>query len=76
MTRFISERLVGLQDRIGKGRKRKLLFEQEEAFRQQVKKLQEGREGGRVRGQDIQELLKEQFCIDHALPSIYHVLER
>lgn len=38
--------------------------------------MQENREGGRVRGQDIQVLLKEQFSVDHALPSVYHVLER
>lgn len=24
----------------------------------------------------IQVLLKENFCVDHALPSVYHVLER
>lgn len=45
-------------------------------FRQQVEQLQENREGERVRGQDVQVLLKEKFCVDHALPSVYHVLDR
>ena len=76
LTRFISEGIEGLQDKKGKGRKRKLLFEQEEEFRQKVEELQASREGGRVRGQDVQVLLKETFCVDHALPSVYHVLER
>jgi transposase len=66
----------GLRPRRGRGRKRKLLAEHEENFRQQVEELQQNREGGRVRGQDIQVLLKEKFCVDHALPSVYHVLER
>lgn len=76
LTRFIAEGIEGLQDKVGKGRKRKLLPEQEEAFRQQIEKLQETRKGGRLRGQDVQVLLKEKFSVDHALPSVYHVLER
>ncbi len=76
LTRFIAEGIDGLNEKPGKGRKRKLSLEQEEEFRQQVEELQENREGGRVRAQDIQVLLKEKFCIDHALPSVYHVLER
>lgn len=74
--RFIAEGMQGLKEREGKGRKKKLPKEQEEEFRQQVEKLQALRNGGRVRAQDIQVLLKEKFCVDHALPSVYHVLER
>jgi len=74
--RFIAHGVQGLKEQPGKGRKKKLSVEQEEEFRQQVEKLQTLREGGRVRGQDIQVLLKEKFCVDHALPSVYHVLER
>ena len=76
LVRFIAEGIKGLRDREGKGRKRKLPSEREEDFRQQVEELQESCEGGRVRGQDVQVLLKEKFCVDHALPSVYHVLER
>jgi transposase len=76
LLRFIAEGIEGLREKRGKGRKRKLSAEQEEYFRQQVEALQKSREGGRVRGQDIKVLLKEKFCVDHALPSVYHVLER
>ena len=76
LTRFLTEGIEGLRDRKGKGRKRKLPVAREEEFRQQVEELQENRKGGRVRGQDVQVLLKEKFCIDHALPSVYHVLDR
>jgi len=76
LLRFIAEGITGLQEKAGKGRKRKLSVEQEEEFRKAVEELQHSREGGRVRGQDIQVMLKEKFCVDHALPSVYHVLER
>ena len=76
LTRFLTEGIEGLRDRKSTGRKRKLPAAREEDFRQQVELLQESRKGGRVRGQDIQVLLKEKFCVDYALPSVYHVLDR
>jgi transposase len=76
MLRFIENGVEGLQEVQNGGRKRKLPPEREEEFCQQVEALQEGREGGRIRGQDIQLLLKEKFSVDHALPSVYHVLDR
>ena len=74
--RFAAQGIDGLKEKAGQGRKKKLPTEREEEFRLQVEKLQELRKGGRVRAQDIQVLLKEKFCVDHALPSVYHVLER
>jgi transposase len=74
--RFVAGGVEELKEKPGKGRKKKLSAEKEEEFRQEVEKLQTLREGGRIRGQDIQVLLKEKFCVDHALPSVYHVLER
>ncbi len=74
--RFISDGVEGLREKPGKGRKKKLQSDQEEEFRKEVELLQKSREGGRIRGQDIQVLLREKFCVDHALPSVYHVLER
>jgi transposase len=76
LLRFLNGGIDGLRAKAGKGRKRKLPSEREEEFREQIELLQESLEGGRVRGQDVQVLLKEKFCIDHALPSVYHVLGR
>lgn len=76
LLRFIEGGVEGLQNKSGRGRKRKLPIEREEEFKQELENLQKNREGGRIRGQDIQVLLKEKFCVDHALPSVYHVLER
>jgi transposase len=49
---------------------------QEEAFRVAVEQLQVGRNGGRIRGEDIRQLLSEQFHIQYSLGGVYHVLER
>lgn len=76
LLRFMKNGVLGLQEGKRHGRNKKLPFEKEEAFRQEVEALQEARNGGRIRGQDIQILLKEKFCADYALPSVYDVLER
>lgn len=76
LLRFMKSGVPGLQEGKRSGRKKKLPREKEEEFRQQVEALQDTREGGRIRGQDIQILLKEKFCADYALPSVYDVLER
>lgn len=76
LLRFKQNGIPGLKEGKRHGRKKKLPTEQEEAFRQEVEALQEARNGGRIRGQDIQILLKEKFCADYALPSVYDVLDR
>ncbi len=76
LLRFMKNGVLGLQEGKRHGRKKKLQPEKEEEFRREVEALQDVREGGRIRGQDIQILLKEKFCADYALPSVYDVLER
>ncbi len=76
LIRFMKNRISGLQEGKHCGRKKQLPREKEEEFRRQVEALQETRKGGRIRGQDIQILLREKFCADYALPSVYDVLER
>lgn len=76
LLRFMKNGVSGLKEGKRQGRNKKLPFDKEEEFREQVEALQEAREGGRIRGQDIQILLKEKFSVDYALPSVYDVLER
>ncbi len=73
---FLDKGISGLLEGRRSGRKKKLPQEKEEEFRQQIENLQENRLGGRIRGQDIQVLLKEKFCVDYKLPSVYDVLAR
>jgi transposase len=76
LLRFMKNGILGLREGKRCGRKKKLPLEKEEAFRLEVESLQDICEGGRIRGQDIQILLKEKFCADYALASVYDVLKR
>jgi transposase len=76
LSRFLEVGIEGLNTGHRTGRRRKLPKKYEEAFIRDIENLQENREGGRIRGQDIQVLLKEKFSVEYALPSIYHLLER
>ena len=49
---------------------------QEEAFCQAVEQLQHSRGGGRVRGEDIRQLLSEQFAVADSLNGVYDLLKR
>jgi transposase len=76
LRRFFHGGIAALKEGFRSGRKKKLPANQEAFFVQEVERLQETRKGGRIRAADIQVLLKEQFCVDYALPSVYHLLER
>ena len=76
LRRFFHGGIESLKEGFRSGRKKKLPANQEAVFVQEVERLQDTRKGGRIRATDIQVLLKEQFCVEHALPSVYHVLER
>jgi transposase len=58
------------------GSTQKLPKAQEEAFRYAVEQMQVGRDGGRIRGEDIRQLLPEQFHIEYSLDGMYHLLKR
>jgi transposase len=54
----------------------RLPIAQEEAFRQAVEQLQHRRGGGRVRGEDVRQLLAQQFGVDYTLNGVYELLKR
>jgi transposase len=49
---------------------------QEEAFRQAVEELQFTRGGGRVRGEDIRQMLAQQFGVSYTRNGVYELLKR
>jgi transposase len=63
-----------LQERSGRGRKRKLKMEVQESFCEAVEHLREAHLGGRIRAKDVQLLLDEKFKTQYALSSVYHIL--
>jgi transposase len=50
--------------------------EQEEAFRVAIEQLQQVRPGGRIRGEDIRQLLAQQFEVTYSLNCVYELLRR
>jgi len=48
----------------------------EEAFRQAVEQLQASRGGGRIGGEDICQLIAEQFVLTYSLNGVHDLLER
>ena len=54
----------------------RLRKEQQEAVRRAIEQVQDARSGGRIRGEEIRQLLHEQFAVDYRLNGVYHLLER
>ena len=74
--RFAEEGLTGLSERPGRGAKQRLSPQDEPVFKKAVEALQTEREGGRVTGHDIQDLLQTRFCAVYTLDGVYKLLKR
>ena len=72
--RFKDEGLKGLRESNRSGAKRKLKAHQEVEFKSSVIALQDEREGGRITGHDVQQLLKDKFQVACGLSSVYNYL--
>jgi hypothetical protein len=55
------EGIEGLKEKEGRGAKRKVAETQSEAFREAVLQLQADKKGGRIRGQDVLNLMREKL---------------
>jgi len=73
---FRKHGIEGLKEKPGRGAKAFLPPEHEEAFRLAVLELQQNRVGGRVRGNDVLELMKKNYGVDPSLSTIYNTLKR
>lgn len=73
---FTDQGLKGLKERLGRGAKRKIPKDQEEAFRTSILELQANRKGGRIRGSDVLGLMKDKLGIDCSLDTAYESLKR
>lgn len=49
---------------------------QEEALRVAIEQAQAERGGGRIRGEDIRQILREQFHQEYSLNGVYHLMKR
>jgi transposase len=76
ITRFRRDGIKGLEDKSGRGAKPFLSLGDQEAFRQSVLELQKNKIGGRIRGRDILELMKQKFNVDPTLSTVYNTLKK
>lgn len=74
--RFREQGIEGLKDQPGRGSKPYLPEKERAAFKQAVLELQQNRSGGRVRGSDVLELMKEKYNVEPTLSTVYNTLKR
>ena len=76
LRKFMKEELQGLIEKGGRGAKLKIPPSESAAFREAVLELQKGRLGGRVKGQDVLDMMKNKFGIICTKRSAYNHLKR
>jgi len=76
VSNFRKNGIEGLKDKPGRGAKPYLSPEYNEAFKLSVLELQATRKGGRIRGKDILELMKNKFGIEPSKSTVYDTLKR
>ena len=74
--RYKESGVDGLRDQKGRGLKPKLDKKYENILCDKVLELQRKRKGGRVRGEDIITLLKDEFDVEYKLSGVYNLLHR
>lgn len=67
---------LGLLEEDGRGRYPKLPKEKEQEAIDEINKMQAARDGGRITGIELQQMLKDKFDVKYCLRSIYVLLDR
>jgi transposase len=76
LRKFKQNGLIGLKEKGGRGAKLKIPMSESEAFRNAVLELQKGRSGGRIKGQDVLDMMKSKFGVTCTKRSAYNHLKR
>lgn len=76
LRKFKQNGLAGLKERGGRGAKPKIPMSESEAFRNAVLELQKGCPGGRMKGQDVLDIMKTRFGVTCTKRSAYNHLKR
>lgn len=76
LKRFSQGGLEALKEQQGRGNKRKLAENQQQAFREAILELQANRHGGRIRGTDVLKLMREKLGVECCLDTAYETLKR
>jgi transposase len=76
LSSFVDFDYEGLIEREGRGRRPRLPEELESKFKLALNEVYENKKGGRIIGQEIQNLLAEKFDCRYSLPGVYALLDR
>jgi len=76
LRKFKKNNLNGLTEKGGRGAKPKISMSESEAFRNAVLELQKRRSGGRIKGQDVLDMMKSKFGVTCTKRSAYNHLKR
>jgi transposase len=73
--RFTEEGLEGLEDKPRSGRPRILDACQHELLKEKIEQAQSELSGGRIRGKDILQLIKDEWGVEYTLNGLYALLD-
>jgi transposase len=73
---FRKDGINALKEQSGRGRKRRIEEKDEAVIGNMVEELQDKREGGRIRGSDVREIIKARYGVNLSNGSLYRVLHR
>jgi len=72
--RFSEEGIEGLQDKTRSGRPRLLASDHHKVLKQKIEDAQSALPGGRLRGEDIIQLIKKEWGATYSLSGLYYLL--
>jgi len=75
LKRFHEQGIEGLKDKPRSGRPRLLDSDAHEALKQKIEDSQSALSGGRLRGEDIIELIKNEWGVTYSLSGIYYLMK-
>lgn len=75
LKRFREEGIEGLKDKARSGRPRLLDSSHHKTLKQKMEELQSALPGGRLRGEDIIQLIKDEWGVTYTLSGIYYLMK-
>jgi transposase len=76
VSKFRKNGMNALKEQSGRGRKRRIQEKDEAAIGSAVEEMQSKREGGRIRGSDVREIIEARYGVNLSNGSLYRVLHR
>ena len=75
LKRFHEQGIAGLRDKPRSGRPRLLDGSAHDALKQKIEQSQASLSGGRLRGEDIMQLIKDEWGVNYTLSGVYYLMK-